>query len=175
MAQVLTLKLTPSDLSDPTTPTDLRCSTVQPDLTVPTDRTVPTVPTEPYLDDDQTDDEELINVDPIEENWEPLRSHLIEQYCLPPSLLDALHSTERLYANVDGMAVFSLRTLDNIETGVWVLNPSTEDDKWVDLILEPDVEEEVNGEPAFFWISSLGDAPNDKAVITMTQSKLFLM
>ena len=26
--------------------------------------------------------------------------------------------------------------------------------------------EEVNGEPAFFWISPLGDAPNDKAVIT---------
>ena len=158
-ASSLTSQTANSDLSDKTVPSD---KTVQSE----TDLTVPTDPTKPNHDDDQTDDEESINVDPVEENWEPLRSHLIEQYCLPPSIIDVLHETERLYANVDGMAVFSLRTLDNIETGVWVLNPSTEDDKWVDLNLEPDVEEEVNGEPAFFWISSLGDAPNDKAIIT---------
>ncbi|AFZ15656.1 Relaxase/mobilization nuclease family protein (plasmid) [Crinalium epipsammum PCC 9333] len=181
-ASNLTHETAPSDLSDQTAPSVLSVQhettnrdlsvqheTTNRDLTVqhettPTDLTVPTVPTaQTELDQD---DEEVINVDPIEENWEPLRSHLIEQYCLPPSLLDALHETERLYANVDGMAVFSLRTLDNIETGVWVLNPSTEEDKWVDLILEPEVEEEVNGEPAIFWISSLGDAPNDKAIIT---------
>ncbi|AFZ15577.1 Relaxase/mobilization nuclease family protein (plasmid) [Crinalium epipsammum PCC 9333] len=152
-----------TDQTDSTAPTN---QTVQHDPTIPTNQTVlsdPTVPTEPYQDDDNN---ESVDVDPVEENWQPLRSHLIEEYCLPAEILDLLHEAEWVYANDDGMAVFSLRTGENVETGVWVLDPETKDNEWLNLALEPDVEQEVNGEPATFWISSISDAPINKVIIT---------
>ncbi|AFZ15724.1 hypothetical protein Cri9333_4969 (plasmid) [Crinalium epipsammum PCC 9333] len=145
--------------SDPTIPTNQTDSTVQ-------HPTVPTVPTELNQDDDQTDDDESVNVDPREENWQPLRSYLIEDCCLPSDILDALHEEGWIYANNEDMAVFSLRTSQNVETGVWVLDPETESNTWIDLNLDPEVEKEVNGEPAYFWVSSLSDAPINKVIIT---------
>ena len=70
----------PTNLSDEIAQHDLTAQTAQYDPTVQsvqTDLTYPTVPTE--LDQD---DDELVNIDPVEENWLTLRSHLIEQYCL---------------------------------------------------------------------------------------------
>ncbi len=144
---------TNSDQHDPTTPT------VQ-------HQTDQTAQTEPNHDDDQTDDEESINVDPVEENWQPLRSHLIEECCLPSDLLDGLHEEGWVYANDDGMVVFTLRTRENIETGVCVFDPLSESNTWRDLNLDPEVEKEVNGEPAFFWIPPQNDLPINDAIIT---------
>ncbi len=141
--------------------TDSTDSTVQ-HQTAPTAPTVSTVPTEL----NQDDDDESVNVDPIEENWQPLRLYLIEDCCLPSDLLDALHEEGWVYANNEDMAVFSLRTLKNVETGVCVFDHETGLNDWRDLILEPDVEEEVNGEPAFFFIHPPNSELINKAILT---------
>ena len=125
-----------------------------------------TVTTAQTVQADKLDDDEFISVDPIEENWQPLRSHLIEECCLPSDFLDGLHNEGWVYANEDGMIVFTLRTTENIETGVCVFDPLSESNTWRDLNLDPDVEEKVNGEPSFFWIPPQNDLPINDAIIT---------
>ena len=142
--------------------------------TIPTAQTVPTNQTANRDPSDQTDltelnqdeDDELISVDPIEENWQPLRAYLIEECYLPSDLLDGLHEEGWVYANNEGMAVFSLRTRENIATGVCIFDPESESNTWWDLNLDPEVEQEVNGEPAFFWIPPQNDLPINDAIIT---------
>ncbi|AFZ15575.1 plasmid recombination protein (plasmid) [Crinalium epipsammum PCC 9333] len=151
-----------TDSTDPTNQT-VQHQTVQHDPTYLSDQTVPT---EPYQDDDDQTDDESVNVDPIEENWQPLRSYLIEECCLPSDLLDGLHEKGWVYANNEGMAVFTLRTRENIETGVCVFDPESESNIWRDLNLDPEVEQKVNGEPSFFWIPPQNDLPINDAILT---------
>ncbi|AFZ15495.1 Relaxase/mobilization nuclease family protein (plasmid) [Crinalium epipsammum PCC 9333] len=127
----------------------------QTDQTISTD---PTDQTEPNLNDD--DESVDLSINPVEENWLPLRSRLIEEYCLPAEILDVLHEDGWLYANDEGMAVFSVCTFQDIETGLCIFNLETGLSEWLDLNLDPEVEQEVNGEPAFFWIP-----PQDTKVV----------
>ncbi len=158
-------ELKSNDATAPENASSLNHQTV-PTVQHQTDPTALTDPTKPNHDDDQTDDEESINVDPIEENWEPLRLYLIEDCCLPSDLVDGLHEERWVYANEDDMAVFSLRTLKDVETGVCVFDPGTGFNNWRDLNLEPDVEQEVNGEPAFFFIHPPNSELINKAILT---------
>jgi hypothetical protein len=53
-----------------------------------------------------------------------------------------------------------VRTFQNIETGLCLFDLETGSSDWLNLTLDPDVEEEVSEESSCFWISP----PNDKAI-----------
>jgi hypothetical protein len=172
MGAIAPNQLQSNDATAPENASNLNHQTVQSDLTASsetdlTDLHNPTDPTKPcHDDDDLTDDDDSVNIDPIEENWLPLRSRLIEDCCLPSDLLDGLHEEGWVYANEDDMAVFSLRTLKDVETGVCAFDPGTGSNTWRDLNLDPDVEKEVNGEPAFFFIHPPNSELINKAILT---------
>jgi len=106
----------------------------------------------PFFSDRATD--EPPSTYPVEENWQAVQENLVNLQGLPQELLGLLHEQAWLYANDEGEAVFSLRTLEGKDAGAYIFDPQSQTSC---SIQDPE-------SPGHFWVAT--SSKINKVVIT---------